>query len=556
MKLIYSLKTKITCYSILISLVGFILFSIFNLYLVNNQVNNLIVNKSIEETKQISKQAQYILEFGGDLNNLQSFVNDLVTENKDSIAYAVVIDENVTAIAHSDEEKLGKNYGMDSAEAKVAVDGEIVSAKFYADVQKAWTYDIMVPIMVNGELYGAMDVGIYETHILSLLSNVTSLSVIIVICILLIMIVCMFLLCNALFKGFHNLVSTCSYMGQGDFSHPIDSNIMNRKDEIGAMGTALSTMQVNLHKLIKETSDQALSIVKVSEVITKKSNSTDELAKEIVSTLEIQSHQNETQNKLTHETALMVEQINNGMEDVASNTQSIADASTKTVNDAQKGYEIVQNMILQMNKINDEVSKTSDKLQTLAQKSNEIESVVSFITDIANQTNLLALNASIEAARAGEMGKGFAVVAGEVGTLAEQSSKAANEIISLIKDIQNSSTNSFDSMNGSKESIGYGLELAKEAGTSFEGILNSITKISEEFTSISTITEKVTDSTNHLLLSFDEVKSISQDAIAAREQVSTAMLEQQTNMDEVISLANDLNQSSNNLQESIKIFKL
>ena len=556
MKIIKSLKGRIILFCVLVSMVGFVVFSFINTKMVSGRVESLILDKAIQETEQISKQAQILLEHDATTEELQSFVANQVKDNADTIAYAIVIDKTVTAVAHSDTQKIGKNYGTDGTEANVAIKGQIETSKFWADVQQAWTYDIMVPIVVNGQQYGAMDVGIYENYISDFIGQLTMIAIISVIVIMLVISIVMFLVCNFLFKSFEVLVQKCDKMGEGDFTEEIEEKMLQRKDEVGSMATALNNMRISLQKLIKETKTQTTNIVELSEAITVNSTSTDDIAKSITIDMRQNAEESEKQNALIEDTSLMVSQINEGMENVATNMQNVSETSACTVTDAEKGYDVVENMMQQMQKISEEVNNTSEIIQILSKKSSEIESVVSFITGIATQTNLLALNASIEAARAGEQGKGFAVVAGEVGNLAEQSSKAANEIVGLIKEIQAKTSDSIDSMEGSKQSIDQGLGLAEEAGTSFQGILKQIAGMAEEFTSISAITEEVTASTNNLLSSMDEISKISRDVSSGSQKAVASMDEQCNNMQDVMDAAEVLSAMSGELQELIKVFKL
>lgn len=142
---------------------------------------------------------------------------------------------------------------------------------------------------------------------------------------------------------------------------------------------------------------------------------------------------------------------------------SISDLSDKVENSMENSKEMVKESDIVRNIIKDsgqavkglknkfELNSKSNqelanKIDTLAESSNQISIITETIQSITEQTSLLALNASIESARAGEAGKGFAVVAEEVRKLAEQSSTSASEIERVISNINKEVKDILDKM--------------------------------------------------------------------------------------------------------------
>jgi PAS domain S-box-containing protein len=259
------------------------------------------------------------------------------------------------------------------------------------------------------------------------------------------------------------------------------------------------------------------TVDKLVEIVVQIKDSATEVngsATEIASASADLSNRTEAQASTLEETAASMEEITGTVKQNTDNSQEANKFAAESRKIAEKGGEVVKQVVVAMGDIDSSSRKIAD--------------IISVIDEIAFQTNLLALNAAVEAARAGEAGKGFAVVAAEVRTLAGRSAQASKEIKELIQ--------------ASSNQVKNGSTLVNQAGETLE-------KVVESFKEVANLVANIATASQEQSIGISEVNTAVAQMDSATQQ-NAAMVEQST------ASAQTLVELSTKLEELVDFFKV
>ena len=313
--------------------------------------------------------------------------------------------------------------------------------------------------------------------------------------------------------------------GEGDLTKRLS---IHSNDEFGTLGRAFNHFVERIHSSIREVSSATQQV--------------NEVALRVVSASNSSMVNSDEQANRTNSVAAAINELGAAAQEIAQNAAQASQQASSARHLAEEGQQVVDRSIQAMNRLSDLISTSSSHIETLNSKTVNIGQILEVITSISQQTNLLALNAAIEAARAGEAGRGFAVVADEVRNLAHRTQESAQQVQSMIEELQVGARESVDTMSQSQRHSQDSVSIANQAGERLGSVTLRIGEIDGMNQSVATATEEQTSVVESINMDINEINMLNQEGVE--------------NLQATLRACSDLEQQAGRLKHLVGTFRI
>jgi methyl-accepting chemotaxis protein len=264
--------------------------------------------------------------------------------------------------------------------------------------------------------------------------------------------------------------SVVSAGGSGNVAAGNSNAALPKEDETGQLLQAIRTMTKNLNSLVGQVKQSSIQLVSTST--------------EIAAAAKQQAATVNDFGASTNEVATATREISATAQELLNTMNDATQMAGTTASLAGSGRSSLAEMEANMRQLVDATRSISHKLGVISDKANNINSVVTTITKVADETNLLSLNAAIEAEKAGESGLGFSVVAREIRRLADQTAVATLDIEQMVKEMRTAVSAGVMEMDKYTEEVRRNVSEVARISEQLESIIGQVQALTPRFESV------------------------------------------------------------------------
>lgn len=343
-------------------------------------------------------------------------------------------------------------------------------------------------------------------------------------------------------------------VAQGDLTK--EEIKLSAQNEFSSLADAFNIMSNNLKDIIgtvvevtADISDTALVAESTSQSNIRNSLEITKSAEDISKRMHEQSSEIETIMKQMQE----IKQISIG---ISEDIEKIDSRTRGSKQKAEEGNTSIAAFVEQLYQVNNTVSQIAGAAETFESNTQEVNNILSGISDISQQTKLLSLNASIEAARAGAAGRGFSVVAEEINVLAEKTVELVATISKIVDGLKTSMKDMTSKMELGLAQLDKGNVMVKETQNKFEDILQDAARTNDEIRGVHQMMEELSENTVAASDSMVEVNSIIEENTKVTDQIVTTVENQADAQKQLSDKVQTLDDLVNGLKSATEKFKI